>query len=265
MKWKQEYLVKLKDEFSERPFTANEAKNIGDYSLNVVNNLLGEFVKRGNISRTGRGVYVTRTINQLMERNESNPEDEIDSPVAKRATEVLAANGVDNMATGPTVLAGFANLLPFRSVHLIYVQTGEGEKARDSLERVGIKSIVDPKGTEDVERALSLVDGDLIVLRQTKGLMGKIGNFACVERALVDLYFESTRRKIPVPVSEVGRVMGEALNETKINVTRMTKIASRRGIDREIRGILVGLGSLPPNENRVMNDDVKRVIMAAER
>jgi hypothetical protein len=265
MKWKQEYLVKLKEEFSERPFSANEAKNIGDYSLNVVNNLLGEFVKRGNISRTGRGVYVTRTINQLMERNESNPEDEIDSPTAKKAIEVLAASGVDQMATGPTVLAAFANLLPFRSVHLIYVRSGEGEKAREALERAGIKSTVNPKDTEDVEKALSLVDGDLIVIRETKGLMGRIGNLACIERALVDLYFESTRRKIPVPVSEVGRVMGEALNETNINVTRMTKIASRRGIDKEIRGILVQLGSLPPNKNVMLDDNVKRVIVAAER
>ena len=102
-----------------------------------------------------------------------------------------------------------------------------------------------------------------MVIRETKGLAGRAGNLASMERALVDLYFETTRKKIPIPLTEVGRIFGEALTESNIDVTKMTKIASRRGIDKEIRGILVSLGTMPPSQNQLVTENVTRVIMAA--
>lgn len=262
MQWKQNYLIELRREFDNRPFTADDAKALGRYySPNVINKLLSEFVKEGSIWRTGKGIYSTKANPGRV----SNQPEDIDSPTASKAAKALSGAGVDYLVTGLTMLAEFINLLPFRSAHLFYVKSGEGENAREALEKAGIKCLVNPRNAEEVERALSLVDGDVIVIRETKGLMGRIGNFASTERALVDLYFETTRNKIPLPVTEVGRIMKEALVETNINVTRMTKIASRRGIDKEIRGILVGLGSMPLSEKQVVTNDVRTILTVAER
>ena len=112
---------------------------------------------------------------------------------------------------------------------------------------------------------MSLFDGDLVVIRERKGLMGRIGNFASTERALVDLYYETSRNKIPMPITEVGRIMGDALAENTIDFTRMTKIASRRGIDKEIRGILMGLGYVPRGGKQVVTGDVEAILEVAEK
>jgi hypothetical protein len=260
MRWKQIYLARLKREFEDRPFAVDDARALGKkYSPNVVNKLLSEFVREGKIWRTGRGIY-SAVPNPGRGGSQSGY---IDSQTANKASKVLAEAGVDYMVTGLTVLGGYIDMLPFRTAHLIYVRSGEGESARAALESAGIKYLVNPKNAEEVKKAMSLVDGEAVVIRERKELMGRVGSLASTERALVDLYFESTRDKIPVPLTEVGRIMKEALLGGSVNFTRMTKIASRRGIDEEIRGILVGLGVVPPGKKQVMTRDVRTILKVA--
>ena len=84
---------------------------------------------------------------------------------------------------------------------------------------------------------------------------------ASVERGLVDLYFESTRRRIPFPEIEVGRIMRDAMKLGGLDISRLTKLASRRGIAGEIRAILMTEAEFPSGRGRtVFNEHVKAVL-----
>jgi hypothetical protein len=256
------YAEELKNEFKDYPFTTDNARNLGYYTPYVTSRLLSELVKENYLTRIGRGIYIIDE-SHIMSRHEVSERDL--PPTARRIVKLLSDGNVDFMLTGMPVLAPFMHLLPYRLMHSVYMTPGEGERASELLNREGIKSIVNPKNSDEVSKVLSLVDGDLVIIREMKGLEGRVGHIASVERALVDLYYESTRDKIPVSPTEVGRILRNALAHGGINITRMANLASRHFVDKEIRGILVEEGLMPPVWGHVINDNVRTVTMVSER
>ena len=262
MSWTLRYAEELKSEFRNRPFTVEDARRLGRYSPNVTNRLLGELVKENRLVRIGRGIYTADTSYASPKRGAL---ESALPPTARKIVRILSEGHLDFMLTGMSVLLPFAHLLPYRLTHSVYVMPGDGERASELLNGAGIKSILNPKSAEEVSLALSLVDGDLVVIRETKGLTGRVGHIASVERALVDLYFEASRDKIPMSLTEVGRILRNAMAHGGIDAPRATKLAAWHHMDREMRGVLVAEGLIPPKGNDVVNDRVRTVTAVSER
>ncbi len=262
MNWKTRYAEELKREFSNRPFTTERAREVGSYTAYVTSRLLGELVRENLLVRIGRGIYV---VDDQHRTAKYEPSETTLPPNARRIVRVLSEGGLDFMLTGMSVLTPFTHLSPYRLVHSVYVLPGEGELASDLLNAKGLKAIVSPRNSEEISKALSLIDGDLVVIREMKGLDGRVGHIATPERALVDLYFESTRDKIPVSPAEVGRILRNALAHSDLNITRLANLASRHYVDKEMRGVLVEEGVMPPAWGHVNNEHVRSVTAISER
>jgi len=147
-------------------------------------------------------------------------------------------------------------------VHLVYVELGSGESAVEALERNGFTVLLNPKSTREVNLTLGLTKGDLFIIRERRDLSGNTETgVASLERALVDLYYESTRGRIPIPEVEVGRIIRDAIRVGGLNFSRLTKLASRRGIADEMRAILKTEAEFSPGKGKtVFNEHVKAVL-----
>jgi len=257
MNWEEKALVEIRNNCAHRSFTASEAaKVLTSYSRGTIYRLLNDLVRDGKMTKVGYGVF------RAEPRSEGIATKGSLSPNLERARKLLSDAGIDFMLTGYSVLGRFSHLFPRRVVHLVYVELGAGESAAAALEHGGFTALLNPKSGREVNLVLGLTKGDLFVIRERRGLSGNTkGGVASVERGLIDLYFESTRGRIPFPEVEVGRIMRDALKSGGLDVSRLTKLASRRGIASEIRAILKTEAEFPGGRGRtVFNEHVKAVL-----
>ncbi len=258
MNWEEKALVEIRNNFARRSFTASEAaKVLTSYSPGTIYRLLNDLTREGKMTKVGYGVFRAEPRREIIGTRGTNL-----SPNLGRARKLLSDAGIDFMLTGHSVLGSFIHLFPRRVVHLVYVELGAGESAAEALEHGGFTVLLNPKGEREVNLTLGLTKGDLFVIRERRELSGNTKEgIASVERGLIDLYFESTRRRIPFPEVEVGRIMRDAIKSGGLDVSRLTKLASRRGIAGEIRAILKAEAELPAGRGEtVFNEHVKAVL-----
>ncbi|MHA1713021.1 MAG: DUF6577 family protein [Candidatus Ranarchaeia archaeon] len=142
------------------------------------------------------------------------------------------------MITGPSTLTRFHHLFPRRLIHLICVIKGSDEFATKSLDEAKLRAILNPSRRE-IKMSLDLFkDRDIFVIREFSMLDGNVYGRACLERALVDTYFETTGRRIPYSELEVGRIIKNAFRNERVNITRLLSLAGRRGIKSELKAIV---------------------------
>lgn len=260
-------LDKLKAAFGTEAFSVKQAvvalKKEIEYSDNAVYQVLHELVKEGFLTKLGRGFY--RIAEKKIALKETVTISDkvvvtLTSGILIRAEEVLKEKGVEFMVTGPSVLSRFAHYLPRRLIHLIYVIDGAGEFASTVLKEENFRVFLNPKGNE-VEMALqAFEDRDIFVVREYAKLEGNVDGRAILERALVDAYFEATRRRIPFSEVEVGRIMTNAFRMEKIDIARLLSLAGMRGVKGEIQSIVKVLVPDVPLSEGVTNEKVEQVL-----
>ncbi|MEM3186387.1 MAG: DUF6577 family protein [Conexivisphaerales archaeon] len=263
MNWKESALLEIRNHFMNKNFTASDvAKVLRNYSLGTIYRILNDLAREGKVTKIGYGIFSAKPrIGYIGTKERSFP------PNLEKARELLSESGIRFMLTGYSVLSPFIHLFPRRAVYLVYVERGAGESAVEALEKGGFDTLLNPKNEREVNIALELTKGDLFVVRERRELAGNTeSGMASVEKGLVDLYFESTRKRIPFPESEVGRIMLDAIKMYSLDLTRMTKLASRRGIDGEIRAILESEAGLHVRRGKtVMNEHVMSALSFLER
>jgi len=258
MNWEEKALVEIRNKFAHRSFTPSEtAKLLTSYRRGTIYRLLNDLAREGKITKAGYGIFRAEPKGEGIETRGTSL-----SPNLERARKLLSDAGINFMLTGQSALGSFIHLFPRRVVHLVYVEFGAGESAAEALEHGGFTVLLNPKGEREVNLTLGLIKGDLFVIRERRDLSGNTkGGVASVERGLVDLYFESTRSRIPFPEVEVGRIMRDAMKSGGLDISRMTKLASRRGIAGEIRAVLRAEAKFPARRGKVVfNEHVKAVL-----
>jgi len=142
------------------------------------------------------------------------------------------------MITGPSLLYPFMHHFPRRMVHLVYVRKGGGESAREALREAGLRRLLRPSREETTLALEEFPEEDLFVVREVSDFKGESNGVADLERALVDTYFETTRKRIPFPPEELGRIASRAISTGRVNVSHLLMLAGRRGVKGELRTIL---------------------------
>jgi hypothetical protein len=248
MTWEEKSAAVLRRKFGERTFSTAEAYGVlkersrvkGGYSVGSIHHLLYFLCKNAVLIRLGRGLYafpissqIRRNLTESVRISDSVVVELIPSKLAD-AARILKTKGIEFMVTGPSALAKFHHYVARRLLHLIYVVKGSGEAAAESLKQGGFRVLLSPN-LRDAELALdNFPEADLFIIREFSELDGNVDGRALIERALVDSYFESTRRRIPFPEEEVARIFSKVLKNETISLTRLTRFASRRGIASEI-------------------------------
>jgi len=252
MAWEEKAAAVLRRKFGNRLFSTADAYHVlkdhsrvvGGYSIGSIHHLLYALCKNGKLIRLGRGVYTFSAISSPMKRIASESVKISDNVTIELipgklvdATRVLKAKGIEFMVTGPSALAKFHHYVARRLLNLIYVITGSGEAVVDALKRESFRALLNPN-LRDIELALAnFSEADLFIIREFSALDGNKEGRALIERALVDSYFESTRRLIPYPEEEVARIFVNAFRSEPISLTKLTRFARRRGIASELVAI----------------------------
>lgn len=248
--WENTVLDNLRDRFGTKVFHTRDVIDICElkakYSKGTIYRALHDLVKTGKIERLGRGIYRAK-INDS-KSNESIITDRLTlsdrltvklipgSPM--EAKELLHSKGIDFMITGGPLFYRYIHNLPKRLIDLIYVTKGAGEFAVFSLREAGLRALLEPTKGEISMALENFSERDIFVIREFSELFGNVNGLASLERALVDLYFETTRGKIPFPKEEVGRIFLNVLRKEPISYSRLIEFANRRGIGKEIQAIL---------------------------
>jgi len=264
MDWMDAALKILEEKFGSDSFYAADAVDLLErevgYRSGTTYRLLKELAESGKLIKIGYGIYRSGKPKEGWVISSSLPSS------MEKAKNLLLERGVEFMITGPSVLVKYMHLLPRRMIHLIYTLKGAGEHVAEIL-GAEFEVLVNPK-EEEVKVAFDIAKGDLVVVREFSNIFGGKEGVASVERALVDLYFESTRRRIPFPADETGRIILSALRNTKIDFAKLNKSASRRGVEGEFRAIIKAAGiDVPVNmtEEVKVNRHVESVLSALRR
>ncbi len=241
----------------EGTFTKEDIINrFKDYPEHEVTKTLRKLVREKKIDKIGWSLYSTHT-------NEYEPivrlSDEIEG-----VRHIFNENGIVFLITGLDILQEYVNLIPKRILHLIYVVKGSGESAKELVEKRLMKiSILNPSRKE-VRNLFSHYTEDIIIIREVgeSSIEYHKEGVALIEKAIVDLYFETTRKRIPFEFSELAHILRNTLPRVKIDYTRLLRAASRRNIQSEFIRILNALEVRLPHEKieEATNDKVEKVI-----
>lgn len=264
MGWKDTTLKILKESFGNDSFYASEAVDLMErkagYKTGTTYRLLKDLADSGKLVKVGYGIYRAGGPEEGWVISPSLPSS------MEKARELLLERGVEFMITGPSVLVNYMHLLPRRMIHLIYTLKGAGEYVADVL-GAEFDVLVNPTA-EEVDVALDFAEKDLVVIREFSSLYGGRECVASIEKGVVDLYFESTRRRIPLPIGETGRIILSALRNAKVDFAKLNKAASRRGVDGELRAIIRAAGIDAPatmTKNVKRNEYVESILSAFRR
>jgi len=267
MRWSDSTLERLKTLFNNKPFSPKEValalKKEKGYSKNAVYQVLHELTKEGFLTRLGRGIYIISDRRVAISEGITLSDKitvEVTSGALMKAEEILGEKGIEFMVTGPSTLTRFHHHFPRRLMHLIYVVDGAGEFATKSLEEANLRALLNPNRKE-VEMALEVFEErDIFVIREFAKLEGNVNGKACLERALVDTYFETTRNRIPYSELEVGRIIASVFRSERVDIARLLKLAGRRGIKNEVKSITKEIIPNLPSTGETTNEHVENVL-----
>lgn len=245
MSWKEEIFDSITKEFGDKVFYTKDVTLLcRNYSKGSLYRALHDLVEDGKLERLGKGIYKVKT-NRVINKEFSDRLTISDhltvrlipgSPMtAKRA---LEDKGIEFMITGMPVFFSHIHDLPRRLIILIYVIKGAGENAVFALRESGWKALLEPSHNDINVILETTTDRDIFVVREFSELTGNYNGFASVERALIDLYFETTRDKIPFSKEELARILLNVFREEPISYSRLKEFANRRGVGCEIKEII---------------------------
>jgi len=245
MKWENIALEILRSEFPNKAFRAIDAFRVLNakkrYSKGTLYRILHDLSKRGLVEKLGRGIYRVRT-NRIMEVEDritlsDTVSIELASDLLIKAKELLRHKGIEFMVTGFSLFYRHTHHLPKRLIHLIYVIKGAGEPAITSLREAGFRALLNPSRKELSLALDSFEERDIFVIREFSELSGDADGNACLERALVDLYFEATRKRIPFSPEEAGRIFLNVFRNEHVDLSRLFFFANRRGVKEELKTV----------------------------
>jgi len=273
MKWEDRVLEILRFEFRNKIFSTNDAFRVLNlkegYSKGTVYRALHDLFKMGLVERLGRGIYRVRVHRVIEIEDRVTLSDKVSvelmpGPLAK-SKELLRSNGIEFMITGVSLFYRHIHHFPKRLIHLIYVVKGAGELTVTSLREAGLRALLNPTGNEISLALENFPERDIFLVREFSELLGNIDGNACLERALVDLYFETTRKKIPFPEEEASRIFLKVLRNEPISLSRLFMFAGRRGIIEEMKVIAKFIEPDMPVKVKVGSKHVRSFIRAMEK
>jgi len=227
------YLLKrihrLQEHFNSRSFTASEARKILPGSKSYQYLVLFKLVRAGLLRRFGPGVY------QVAKAIEEPRVPVYLSDIGQKIKKHLTKEGVYFIITGLDVLITFVHHLPFRFSHLLYVEKGTEEWAKDTLEKdPQLRCLINPTRKEISIGSDMAQARELIALRPTNSFYAAENGVATLERALTDLYFEISRKDFIFDLTEFVRIFYNVTSTRVINYPRLFRYANRRHVGNEI-------------------------------
>lgn len=219
--------------FSDRDsFSINDVLSLLGGERSSTYWLLSNLSRSGKLQRTSRGVY---TLNRTKDVTRGSAVE----PRIQDALQNLIDEGVSCVLTGLDILLPYVQHQPARVLHLLYTATGAGSWAHSLLKSDRVTPILNPS-RQEIDTVIDINDDrtEIIIIRERASMLASKNSLATVERAFVDLYFETSRETIPFPLQETAYILQNLTAVITINEKQMIRYANERSISDEIDQIL---------------------------
>jgi len=243
--WQNKIYEAISEAFGNKVFyTKNVTALCKEYSKGTLYRAIHDLIKDGKITSLGKGIYKikqTQTTERSFHNNLSlsvNMTIQVIPGSPTAAKKLLHNQGIEFMITGLPVFFNHIHQLPRRVIIQIYVICGAGEHTIFTLRKANYHALLNPSLKEIKVLLETVTDRDIFVIREYSELTGNINGMASVERALVDLYFEATREKIPFSNAELAKILLNVFRNEPINYSQLKKFANKRAIRNEMEAIL---------------------------
>jgi hypothetical protein len=177
---------------------------------------------------------------------------------------MLRNQGITFVLTGLDILLPFVQHQPNRILHLIHSAKGAGSWVQSTLKELNFASVINPD-RQEIEKILEIVDDktELFVIREFSSNLASNNSLASLERAFIDLYFETSRELFPFSLQEVAHIFVNVTAIIPLSRSKMLRYANERSIRDEIQNILDIIKeprTLPTNERSIQFLQVMRAI-----
>lgn len=236
------------------PFIREDLFNLfSNVSKEEIIKLLNKLIRRGKIFTVGRNLYTLQSTGKEPVIHLSEEMEKI--------RKILNDNGINYIITGLDILKEYVNLIPKRMIHLIYVVKGSGEVAKNIIEKKTNRMCILNPSRKEIRNIFAHYGDDIVVLREVGESSIEYHNqgIASLEKAIVDLYFETTRKRIPFSNPELINILKNIFVGTKIEYTKLLRAATRRNMKTEFVLILKQLDIQLPIENIKSDYDESKV------
>lgn len=213
-------------------FTISDMEEILQEKKSTLNWTAWNLNKYGHILRLGKGLY---SFKDVPERENLRP---ILSVLAEKTYYVLIESGYEFFVSGLDILSIFMLHVPEKYPVLVFVDKYSVSDVIEHLRVNNINAINYSKVRRYPEISDLVQMGDIVLLGSTREFSYAENGIASFEKAFVDLYYEVTRKKYPLPLQELVRIFSSLKRRTRLDGKRLVKIASRRSLQRDIRFIL---------------------------
>ena len=235
-------------------FTREDVFNLfSNVSKEEIIKLLNKLIRREKIFTAGRNLYTLQSAGKKPIIHLSEEMENI--------RKILNDNGINYIITGLDVLKEYVNLIPKRMIHLIYAVKGSGELAKSIIEKETNRMCILNPSRKEIRNIFEHYGDDIIVLREVgeSSIEYHYQGIAFLEKAIVDLYFETTRKRIPFSNPELINILKNIFVGTKVEYTKLLRAATRRNMKVEFVLILKQLDIQLPIENIKSDYDKSKV------
>lgn len=213
-------------------FTISDMEEILQEKKSTLNWSAWNLYSHGHIQRLGKGLY---SFKGVPDKENLRP---ILSVLAEKTYKVLIESGYEFFISGLDVLSIFMLHVPERYPVLVFADKYSMDDVLEHLRANNINAIDYSKVRRYPEISDLVRMGDIVLLGITREFSYAENGIASFEKAFVDLYYEVTRKKYPLPLQELVRIYSNLKRRTGLDGKRLVKIASRRSLQRDIRFIL---------------------------
>lgn len=217
----------LKGVFKEGTFSELDIAQTLKLSLSKAHYVRLQLSAQHEISRVARGHY---TFGQ--------PTFIVLSPAIEFLRHELQRLNKKYAFTSVTHFTDFFKEQPY-DISVVYVEQGAAALFEKKIEKLGSSyvTLIDPevRDFELLKNKAKLTA--FIVIRENAYFYSAKNGMASVEKAFVDLYFDVTRKKVPLP-DKTPEILEYLIQNKRINFTTLLKCAHERGLKNEIIEVL---------------------------
>ncbi len=195
----------------------------------MVYQTLSSMVRKGLISRVGKGTYSFR------KKEKFKP---VLTGLAQQVHSLMKQKKYKFFVSGLDVLNNYSSEHARPLPVLVFVSKKDIGEAKELLlsKHVAVFLSSEMKDYSILRNLPNITD--LVVLCPTSDLRYSISGIAEQEKAFCDLLFEITRKAYPLSLTGLADLYIKMRNKTVIDETRLSKVASRRGIQRDMHFIV---------------------------
>ena len=244
------YQIILENLGNQQIFYFDEAETLfPDMKKTYLYWILSKLVEEGYLKRIRNGVY---TFNEWREKKSISI-----SMDAQKIRDVLDETGFDYYISGVDVLQKYMQHVPEQYPVMLFIEKEAKEEIKTILRSNGFDSVEAIQTKEMYERySFTGTDTSWVILYQTESFEFAEDGVATIEKAFVDLFYAVSRNGYPLALQELVRVYENLVRLGSIDQKRMITVATRRGIQYDIRYIV---------ESKFITENAKRFVELRRR